>query len=246
MPAYYEKRPSELKWTWKSRTNEDNHFGVFSDEHLKMESDAMFHNGFVEGRSLPTTLMFYERPEEWIPNMLPAPVRMAKASEVPQLMYGDQSLNPLSPAPRNNPRSTKIGNTVGDDINSFSDPERASSVLRDQEPDNKQSSQQLSQNSLVLGNVNSYGLRQITFSPPQQSFSIAAGQDMAGRGRGRGGGGGGMLKGATWEYDASIKLESKPTDLFPVSISSNFHAQMLITLGTPESEKTCPHHSEGA
>lgn len=24
-----------------------------------------------------------------------------------------------------------------------------------------------------------------------------------------------MLKGATWEYDASIKLESKPTDLFP-------------------------------
>jgi hypothetical protein len=36
--------------------------------------------------------------------------------------------------------------------------------------------------------------------------------------RGRGGGGrGDMLKGATWEYDASIKLESKPTDLFPVS-----------------------------
>ena len=25
-----------------------------------------------------------------------------------------------------------------------------------------------------------------------------------------------MLKGATWEHDASIKLESKPTDLFPV------------------------------
>ncbi|CZR65643.1 related to RPC31 DNA-directed RNA polymerase III, 31 KD subunit [Phialocephala subalpina] len=37
---------------------------------------------------------------------------------------------------------------------------------------------------------------------------------MAGRGRG-GGPGSGQLKGATWEYDASIKLESKPSDLFP-------------------------------
>jgi hypothetical protein len=41
--------------------------------------------------------------------------------------------------------------------------------------------------------------------------------EMAGRGRGRPGGSG-MLKGATWEHDASIKLESKPTDLFPVGI----------------------------
>lgn len=39
--------------------------------------------------------------------------------------------------------------------------------------------------------------------------------EMAGRGRGRPLGSG-MLKGATWEHDASIKLESKPTDLFPV------------------------------
>lgn len=38
--------------------------------------------------------------------------------------------------------------------------------------------------------------------------------EMAGRGRGRGRPGG--LQGATWEYDATIKLESKPTDLFPV------------------------------
>jgi hypothetical protein len=29
-----------------------------------------------------------------------------------------------------------------------------------------------------------------------------------------------MLKGATWEHDASIKLESKPIDLFPVGVSS--------------------------
>ncbi|PMD46891.1 hypothetical protein L207DRAFT_551781 [Hyaloscypha variabilis F] len=34
---------------------------------------------------------------------------------------------------------------------------------------------------------------------------------MAGRGRGRPGG----LKGVTWEYDPSIKLESKPIELFP-------------------------------
>ena len=35
--------------------------------------------------------------------------------------------------------------------------------------------------------------------------------------RGRGGyGGGSGLKGATWEHDPSIQLESKPSDLFPV------------------------------
>ncbi|KAH8802760.1 DNA-directed RNA polymerase III, subunit Rpc31 [Xylogone sp. PMI_703] len=33
---------------------------------------------------------------------------------------------------------------------------------------------------------------------------------------GRGGARGGMLKGATWEHDADIKLESKPSDLFPL------------------------------
>jgi hypothetical protein len=47
--------------------------------------------------------------------------------------------------------------------------------------------------------------------------------------RGRGGGGrGDMLKGATWEYDASIKLESKPTDLFPVS-NSEFSLSQFLT-----------------
>jgi hypothetical protein len=39
--------------------------------------------------------------------------------------------------------------------------------------------------------------------------------EMAGRGRGRPGGGT-NLKGITWEYDPSIKLESKPIELFPV------------------------------
>lgn len=37
---------------------------------------------------------------------------------------------------------------------------------------------------------------------------------MAGRGRGRGPPGG--LKGATWEYDPTLKLDGKPNDLFPV------------------------------
>jgi hypothetical protein len=47
--------------------------------------------------------------------------------------------------------------------------------------------------------------------------------------RGRGGGGrGDMLKGATWEYDASIKLESKPTDLFPAS-NSEFSLSQFLT-----------------
>lgn len=42
---------------------------------------------------------------------------------------------------------------------------------------------------------------------------------MAGRGRGRGGFNPGQLKGATWEYDATAVLETKPSELFPVSIS---------------------------
>lgn len=36
---------------------------------------------------------------------------------------------------------------------------------------------------------------------------------MAGRGRGRGSAGG--LKGATWDYDPTLKLDAKPTDLYP-------------------------------
>ncbi|PBP26218.1 DNA-directed RNA polymerase 3 subunit [Diplocarpon rosae] len=38
---------------------------------------------------------------------------------------------------------------------------------------------------------------------------------MAGRGRGRGGGAPGQLKGATWQHDPTIKLETKPSELFP-------------------------------
>ena len=41
-------------------------------------------------------------------------------------------------------------------------------------------------------------------------------REMAGRGRGRPGG---NLKGITWEYDPSIKLESKPIELFPVRVT---------------------------
>jgi DNA-directed RNA polymerase III subunit RPC7 len=36
---------------------------------------------------------------------------------------------------------------------------------------------------------------------------------------GRGGARGGMLKGATWEHDPTIKLESAPSELFPVRTS---------------------------
>ena len=42
--------------------------------------------------------------------------------------------------------------------------------------------------------------------------------EMSGFGRGRGGGRGGMLKGATWDYDPEAKVESAPSDLFPVSL----------------------------
>lgn len=222
----------ELRWTWK---DEDNRFEVLGQPYLQRDSDELFHNPYVEGRALQSLNKIYTRPEEWIPDLLPAPVRLANAGGVHGAQqYGDQSLQSLlsqslSP-PRSKllipPRSTKISSAVGDDINYFSDePEPISSVFGDQEPETNGENQQLirrpSQNSLLLGNEISYRVPRITLSPPhsQQSLLIVAGQEMAGRGRGRGGGGGGgMLKGATWEYDATIKLESKPTDLFPVSI----------------------------
>ena len=50
---------------------------------------------------------------------------------------------------------------------------------------------------------------------------------MAGRGRGRPGG---NLKGITWEYDPSIKLESKPIELFPVRVTP---AKLLKFLTLP-------------
>jgi hypothetical protein len=52
-------------------------------------------------------------------------------------------------------------------------------------------------------------------------------REMAGRGRGRPGG---NLKGITWEYDPSIKLESKPIELFPVCVTP---ARLLKFLTLP-------------
>jgi len=46
----------------------------------------------------------------------------------------------------------------------------------------------------------------------EEEQAPASVDEMAGRGRGRPG----QLKGVTWEYDPSIKLESKPIELFPV------------------------------
>ena len=53
-------------------------------------------------------------------------------------------------------------------------------------------------------------------SAQQAEQALTPPRKMAGRGRGRPGG----LKGVTWEYDPSIKLESKPIELFPVRILS--------------------------
>lgn len=42
---------------------------------------------------------------------------------------------------------------------------------------------------------------------------------MAGRGRGRGRGANDGLKGVTWDFDPTLKLDAKPTDLYPVCFS---------------------------
>jgi len=50
---------------------------------------------------------------------------------------------------------------------------------------------------------------------------------------GRGGRRGGILKGATWEHDASIKLESKPSDLFPVGFPDTVASTSVLTISQP-------------
>ena len=59
----------------------------------------------------------------------------------------------------------------------------------------------------------------VKFAQEQQQAEQASvpADRMAGRGRGRPG----QLKGVTWEYDPSIKLESKPIELFPVHTLSS-------------------------
>ena len=53
-------------------------------------------------------------------------------------------------------------------------------------------------------------------TPKAPSIASVRSGDMSSRG-GRGGARGG-LKGATWEHDPTIKLESAPSELFPVCV----------------------------
>jgi hypothetical protein len=66
--------------------------------------------------------------------------------------------------------------------------------------------------------------------------------EMAGRGRGRPGGGG--LKGVTWEYDPSIKLESKPIELFPVRMSGFKYCKFLTFPASSKSQATRALHRQ--
>jgi len=82
--------------------------------------------------------------------------------------------------------------------------------------------------------------------PPRKLPSKAQRQKMAGRGRGRGGFNPGQLKGATWEYDAGAILETKPSELFPVSIPSCLYALDLTLPASPKPQEASSPHRKGA
>ncbi|KAE8443554.1 hypothetical protein EG329_001716 [Mollisiaceae sp. DMI_Dod_QoI] len=173
------------------------------------EEAHLYHNNFVEGRSMRRGGMSEEawREAEWIPDLLPAPVRLAAGFQ----RYRDAE----QPPPRISPK-------VGDEINYFSDgAAKTASVTEHQDrapsPGKEDSHQKLSREipPSQCHSLQPKELSSVSRPLAPQTLSTSARKIMAGRGRGRGAGGGGMLKGAPWEYDASIKLESKPTDLFP-------------------------------
>lgn len=229
------------------------------DENLSRITEQSEHYNFVEGRGNLSLRRF--RPDqsgEWIPDILPAPVRAL--SGVQGYSYGDQEESQRQrelQQPRTRTR-TRTDSVVGHEINYFSDGTEGvqeAHATSDQEyqegetyPDNKYSIHRAHQGH--QDQFSSKGNQSIPRSRPRsasepfapQTFT-ATREDMAGRGRGRGGGGN-MLKGATWEYDPSIKLESKPTELFPVSISLLPSTQILTLSVTPKSEKTCSHLSK--
>jgi hypothetical protein len=82
-----------------------------------------------------------------------------------------------------------------------------------------------------------YKLAQQAALPPVRTVG-----EMAGRGRGRPGGGG--LKGVTWEYDPSIKLESKPIELFPVRSSGFKYCKFLTLPASSKPQATCALHRQ--
>jgi hypothetical protein len=79
--------------------------------------------------------------------------------------------------------------------------------------------------------------RQQAALPPARTVG-----EMAGRGRGRPGGGG--LKGVTWEYDPSIKLESKPIELFPVRLSGFKYCKFLTLPASSKPQATRALHRQ--
>lgn len=81
--------------------------------------------------------------------------------------------------------------------------------------------------------------------PPHKAPTKAQKAKMAGRGRGRGGFNPGQLKGATWEYDATAVLETKPSELFPVSISLSRNYLKLTGAASPKPQEASVPHRQG-
>jgi hypothetical protein len=180
------------------------------------------HQRFVTGRPsvLIGSLGFTDdalREAEFIPN-LPAPTKRKRGVSL------------SDPAKSQAQAQNNSGDNIEDNDNKS---ERTASVRADYEAEERR------ENSLVQEQTNGdpVSLRERSVSRElngwaeqhveYQAFWGPQVADVMFRGRG-GGGRGDMLKGATWEYDASIKLESKPTDLFPVS-NSEFSMSQFLT-----------------
>jgi hypothetical protein len=171
------------------------------------------HQRFVTGR--PSVLIGSQgftddalHEAEFVPN-LPAPTKRKRG------------LSLSDPAKSRVQAQNNSGDNIADNDN---DSERTASVRADYEAEERR------ENSLVQDQTNGDLVSLLERSDSRdlngwseqhteyQALQRPQVGDVMFRGRG-GGGRGDMLKGATWEYDASIKLESKPTDLFPVSES---------------------------
>jgi hypothetical protein len=175
-----------------------------------IQFERRLHDDFVNGRKVPTRgdIGFTQdvlESMEFVPE-LPAPTsRRPHANPFGAFSASAQTGDPTDPNYFSDAESERTQSVTEE----YREAERAEQVAAGIE-DNPSTKQLVARKntqrfSSDRGNV---------LQKPEWSTLLA--DTMAGRGRGRPGGSG-MLKGATWEHDASIKLESKPTDLFPVS-----------------------------
>jgi hypothetical protein len=148
-----------------------------------------------------------DRNMEWTPE-LPAPrARPPRANSFHAISAEDlhTAHNPTDPNYFSDPESERTASVAEE----YKEAERAERAASDFDEDTPAQQLVVQKENSPPSTKKHDNLAQQEQNPPGREG------EMAGRGRGRPGGGT-NLKGITWEYDPSIKLESKPIELFPV------------------------------